>query len=109
MAVGAGSPRGGQSWAILLPNVALTSRVGCSQTASSCLHSTDFSQKSTVGDYPPLGASGMGGVMGGTGKNLALGGEAWDTFLVWVNLLCDPGCVQPLRPQFLSDITINRL
>lgn len=90
MAVGAGTARAGQSWAISPPNVALTSVVGCPQTASTCLCSRAFSIMMHVYCWSPSppGASRM------VGWWVALGGTwSWDPSLPWVNPLCNSGHV----------------
>ena len=83
----------GKAWAILPPDGALTSGVGRPQTASSCLHSRDFSKMIHVCGWrlsSPV-ASSIGGGESVTGSNLPWrvrsGTQPWPG----ANALCDSG------------------
>ena len=93
MGVGTATANSGHRSGGSIPNMTLTSRVGCPYAAFPYLHSRDFLRMGPACQLvtDPSRRKQHGGGVGGTGKNLAPGEVAWDPALALRQLLCDSG------------------
>ena len=93
MGVGTATANSGHCSGGSIPNMTLTSRVGCPHAAFPCLHSRDFLRMGPACQLvtDPSRRKQHGGGVGGTGKDLAPGEVGWDPTLALRQLLCDSG------------------